>query len=154
MIKLSVSETKWSSLLASTRALILYISLWIFDFGPEKLLGLSRNGPLDGTYPSIFFKFGQLRTRKLQFLCRSVPSIVFTAGAVICSFTVLSSLFFRLIFISFEIRNCKLKFWGSHCIEYIGSALHDSSLFSMHIYIETSYLSDQVLINILLMLSI
>ena len=45
MKKLSVSETKWSSLLARTRALILYISIWIFDFGPEKLPGLSRNGP-------------------------------------------------------------------------------------------------------------
>ena len=22
-----------------------YISIWIFDFGPEKLPGLSRNGP-------------------------------------------------------------------------------------------------------------
>ena len=45
MIKLSVNETKWSSLLARTRALILYISIWIFDFGPVKLPGLSRNGP-------------------------------------------------------------------------------------------------------------
>ena len=45
MIKLSVSETKWSSLLARTRALILYILIWIFDFGPVKLPGLSRNGP-------------------------------------------------------------------------------------------------------------
>ena len=45
MIKLSVNETKWSSLPARTRALILYISNWIFNFGPEKLPGLSRNGP-------------------------------------------------------------------------------------------------------------
>ena len=45
MIKLSVNETKWSSLLAWTRALILYILIWIFDFGPVKLPGLSRNGP-------------------------------------------------------------------------------------------------------------
>ena len=45
MIKLSVNETKWSSLLAWTRAFVLYISIWIFDFGPEKLPGLSRNGP-------------------------------------------------------------------------------------------------------------
>ena len=43
LIKLSVNETKWSSLLARIRALILYISIWIFDFGPEKLSGLSRN---------------------------------------------------------------------------------------------------------------
>ena len=45
MIKLSVNETKWSSLLARTCALILDISIWKFDFGPEKLPGLSRNGP-------------------------------------------------------------------------------------------------------------
>ena len=48
MIKLSVNETQWSSLLARTRALILYISIWKFDFGPEKLPGLSRNGLLQG----------------------------------------------------------------------------------------------------------
>ena len=48
MIKLSVNETKWSSLLARTRALILYISIWIFDFGPVKLPGPSRNGPQAG----------------------------------------------------------------------------------------------------------
>ena len=46
MIKLSANETKWSSLLARTHAFILYISISIFDFGPEKLPGLSRNGPL------------------------------------------------------------------------------------------------------------
>ena len=46
MIKLSVNETKCSSLPARTRALILCISIWIFDFGPEKWTGLSRNGPL------------------------------------------------------------------------------------------------------------
>ena len=45
MIKLLVNETKWSILLARTRALILFISIWIFDFGPEKLPGLSSNGP-------------------------------------------------------------------------------------------------------------
>ena len=45
MIKLSVNETKWSSLLARTSALILYISIRKFDFEPEKLPGLSRNGP-------------------------------------------------------------------------------------------------------------
>ena len=45
MIKLSVNETKWSSLLARTRALILYILIWIYDFGPVKLPGLSRSGP-------------------------------------------------------------------------------------------------------------
>ena len=40
MIKLSVNEAKWSSLLAKTLALTLYISIWIFDFGPEELPGL------------------------------------------------------------------------------------------------------------------
>ena len=45
MIKLSVSESKWSSLLARNQALILYISIWKFDFGPEKLPGLSRDWP-------------------------------------------------------------------------------------------------------------
>ena len=40
------------SFLARTRALILYISIWIFDFGPEKLprppglfYVVQRNGP-------------------------------------------------------------------------------------------------------------
>ena len=46
IIKLWVNETKRSSLLASTRVLILFISIWIFDFGPKMLSGLSRNGPL------------------------------------------------------------------------------------------------------------
>ena len=46
MIKLSINETKGSSLLARTLALILCILIWIFDFGPEKLPLLSRNGPL------------------------------------------------------------------------------------------------------------
>ena len=36
MKKLSVNETKWSSLLARTRAFILDISIWIFDFGVPK----------------------------------------------------------------------------------------------------------------------
>ena len=45
MIKLSVNETKGSSLLARIRAFILDILILIFDFGPEKLPGLSRNGP-------------------------------------------------------------------------------------------------------------
>ena len=50
MIKLSVNETKWDSLLAWTRALILYILIWIFDFRPENLPGLSRNGPQDSRF--------------------------------------------------------------------------------------------------------
>ena len=47
MIKQSVKETKWSSLQARTGDPILYNSIWIFDFGPEKLPELSRNGPMD-----------------------------------------------------------------------------------------------------------
>ena len=39
MIKLSVNEIKWSSLLARTHALILFISIWIYLILP----GLSRN---------------------------------------------------------------------------------------------------------------
>ena len=39
-------ETKWSCLLASTHAFILYISISVFHLKPEKLPGLSRNGPL------------------------------------------------------------------------------------------------------------
>ena len=57
MIKLSVNETKWSSLLARTCTLILYISIWIFDFGPVKLPGLSRNGPLVPERPNPGLKF-------------------------------------------------------------------------------------------------
>ena len=45
MIKLSVNETKRSSLLARTRAFILDISILTFDFRPEKLPGLSRDRP-------------------------------------------------------------------------------------------------------------
>ena len=62
MMKLSVNETKWSSLLARNRVLILYISIWIFDFGPEKLPGLSRNGPLAVTL------IGCRKRRKLKAL--------------------------------------------------------------------------------------
>ena len=49
MIKLSVNETKWRILLARTRALIPFIWISISDFGPEKLSGLCRYGPLSGT---------------------------------------------------------------------------------------------------------
>ena len=37
-------------MLARIRALILYISIGIFDFGSEKLPGLSRNGPQGPAY--------------------------------------------------------------------------------------------------------
>ena len=56
MIKLSDNETKWSSLLASTRAFIPYISIGIFDFGPEKLPGLSRNWPLDHSQSKLHYE--------------------------------------------------------------------------------------------------
>ena len=45
MIKLSVNETKWSSFLARSRALILYISIWIFAFGPEIYRDFRKKGP-------------------------------------------------------------------------------------------------------------
>ena len=67
MIKLSVNETKWSCLLARTRALILYISIWIFDFGPVKLPGLARNGPLNSNGFIIL-------TLKFSYACSYVTS--------------------------------------------------------------------------------
>jgi len=35
------------------KRLVLYISIWIFHFGPEKLPGLSRNGPQAGRLAEI-----------------------------------------------------------------------------------------------------
>ena len=57
MIKLSGSETKWSNLLARTRVLILYISILIFDFGPEKPTGtFEKPAPdLKRVWKMIFF---------------------------------------------------------------------------------------------------
>ena len=49
IIKRQVNKTKLSCLLARTRAIILYISISIFDFGPEKLPGILRNGPQNTT---------------------------------------------------------------------------------------------------------
>ena len=46
MIKLSVNKTKWPGLSDRTRAFILQILIQILNFGPEKLPGLSRIGPL------------------------------------------------------------------------------------------------------------
>ena len=65
MIKLSANETKWGSLLARTHVFILYISISIFDFGPEKLPGLSRNVLLN------------TRQSKMQISC--------ALGRVLCS---------------------------------------------------------------------
>ena len=47
MIKPSIkyNETKWSSLLARTRGLILYILTWKFDFGPESYRDFRETGP-------------------------------------------------------------------------------------------------------------
>ena len=39
-----MKQSSRSSLLARTRAPIVYISIWMFDFGPVKLPGLSRDG--------------------------------------------------------------------------------------------------------------
>ena len=69
MIKLWVNETKWSTLLARTCALILYISIWIFDFGHEKLAGLSRNGPLEQAstvYSKASLVFSSFHRRRTQ----------------------------------------------------------------------------------------
>ena len=45
------------SLLARTHDFIIYISIWIFDFGPEKLPVLLRNWPMNmlsrGNYVEI-----------------------------------------------------------------------------------------------------
>ena len=46
MIKLSVNEIKWSSLLASTRALILYISIWKLISGPKSYRDFRQTGPM------------------------------------------------------------------------------------------------------------
>ena len=62
MIKLSANETKWSSLLARTHAFILYISISIFDFGPEKLPGLKRPPEHKAEQDANFVRF---RTRAL-----------------------------------------------------------------------------------------
>ena len=84
MIKLSVNETKWSSLLARTRALILYISIWIFDFGPVKLPGPSRNGPQSGWLR----RFGSLHPNPHSWIFTSLTvyssslSYLFTSATV------------------------------------------------------------------------
>ena len=78
MIKLSVNETKWSSLLARTCALILYISIWKFDFGPEKLPGLSRNGPLCSDASSVWnfcARFSDAISRKNQWWRREMSAV-------------------------------------------------------------------------------
>ena len=62
MIKLSANETKWSSLLARTHAFILYISISIFDFGPEKLPGVKRPPKHKAEQDANFVRF---RTRAL-----------------------------------------------------------------------------------------
>ena len=46
-VKVSVRETKLTSLEARTRPTFLETLISKYDFGPVKLPGLSRNGPLD-----------------------------------------------------------------------------------------------------------
>ena len=67
MIKLSAIETKWSSLLPRICALILCISIRIFDFGLQKLLGLSRNRPR----PLARFGLGRLEFKSSATLVNS-----------------------------------------------------------------------------------
>ena len=45
-VKLSAKETKWTSLRGRTHPTFLENLISKDDFGPVKLLGLSRNGPL------------------------------------------------------------------------------------------------------------
>ena len=45
-VKLSAKETKWTSLLVRTHPTFLETLISKYDFGPVKLPGLSRNGPL------------------------------------------------------------------------------------------------------------
>ena len=90
MIKLSVNETKWSSLLARTRALILYISIWIFDFGPEKLPGLSRNGPLDSLefwIQRCGFRIPSSRTGFRSLMGFRIPWAVYVFGILWAKFS-------------------------------------------------------------------
>ena len=58
MIELSVSETKWSILLARTRALILFISIWIFDFGPKKVIRIFEKRAPGPHYCAQPMRFG------------------------------------------------------------------------------------------------
>ena len=45
-VKLSAKETKWALLEVRTHPTFLETSILKYDFGPVKLPGLSRNGPL------------------------------------------------------------------------------------------------------------
>ena len=58
MIKLPVNETKWSILLTRTRALILFISIWIFDFGPKKVIGTFKKRAPGPHYCARPMRFG------------------------------------------------------------------------------------------------
>ena len=67
MIKLPVNETKWSILLARTRALILFIWISIFDFGPKKVIGTFKKrapGPHYCARPMRFGSRGNALTEK------------------------------------------------------------------------------------------
>ena len=46
MVKLLIKIPKWTGLLDRIPGLISYDFDLIFDFGPERLLGLTKNGPL------------------------------------------------------------------------------------------------------------
>ena len=84
MIKLSVNETKWSCLLARTRALILYISIWVFDFGPVKLPGRSRNGRL---CLYIFIRGFSRAYTPLMFVCCSAFGVEDDNDILHCSWS-------------------------------------------------------------------
>ena len=97
MIQLSANETKWSILLARTRALILFTSIWIYDFGPEKLSGLWRNGPWPGClhvkkqnilqlHNAMRNKYYQMRTWYIQvkFIWSSIAIVTSPIRHLVC----------------------------------------------------------------------
>ena len=121
MIKLSVNETKWSSLLARTRALILYISIWKFDFGSEKLLGHSRNG---SQHPSCFWcltgKWSRFTRRQHRYHPSTTGSWRYIRGDLLLHIT---------------IRYCRIqvssvKFWISYYNLQYGEDTYHRSCFS------------------------
>ena len=66
MIKLSVNETKWSILLARSLALILFVSVWIFDFGPKKVIGTFKKLAPGPHYCARPMRFGSRGPRVVQ----------------------------------------------------------------------------------------
>ena len=88
MIKLLVSETKWSSLLARTCALILYISIWIFDFGPVKSYrDFRETGPMSENECAKWHVLVWNRVMIWRARCRHTAYLVFQAYSTSKPFT-------------------------------------------------------------------